>query len=132
MIKRRKERASWIYFVFNGSVEFLLGKDEKEIGYRNLYRGCIFGLEDYLYRIPEEELFELYDGKSFFCDHEIKKTQKNKFYVRYVRDLLEHDEVKHSSDKANYQLMKIKFTDVIEMQTLFEEIANDFFVSQMQ
>ena len=74
MIKRRKERASCIYFVFNGSVEFLLGKDEKEIGYRNLYRGCIFGLEDYLYRIPEEELLELYDGKSFFCDHEIKKT----------------------------------------------------------
>ena len=86
MIKRRQERASWIYFVFKGSVDFLMGKGEKEIAYRHMYRGCIFGLEDYLYRIPENELHEMFDEKTFFCDHEIRKTQKNKFYVRYIRD----------------------------------------------
>lgn len=108
-----------------------MGNGEKEIAYRHMYRGCIFGLEDYLYRIPENELHEMFDEKSFFCDHEIRKTPKNKFYVRYMRDCNLSDENSSKSDKANYQLMRIKFKDLCEMQELFEEFANDLFQNQI-
>lgn len=84
--------------------------------YRVMYRGSIFGLEDYIYRMDTDLRHSLYDNKEFFANLELKSWPKVHFYSRRL---------------AQTDLMRLPLNDLVQWQHDFSKIVNDFFVHQL-
>jgi hypothetical protein len=69
-----------LMLIVEGEVEYLL-KYELTPYYKQ-EKGSFFGLEDYIYRLPDETRHELNDQVYFFSDYSINIWFKRKFKVR--------------------------------------------------
>ena len=95
---------------------------QKSTVYSEIKRGSIFGFEDYLYRLPSEKLHALYDGREFFSEHDLGKVPKNKFFVKHEPT---DTGIFESCENSN-EVKCIDFSDIIEMQKRFPDVANAF------
>jgi len=76
----RGGRVAKLYFLHSGVFEYLLYHENRL--YRTIYKGVIFGLEDYIYRLPTPTRHLLADKRVFFCDQVIGGWPKRKFAIR--------------------------------------------------
>jgi hypothetical protein len=81
-----------------------------------MYKGAIFGLEDYIYRMPTDLRHSLFDNKEFFSNVELKSWPKVHFYSR-----------RH----AGTELLRMPLNNLPLWQLSFSNIANDFFIHQL-
>ena len=75
-----KSRMEKLYLIMEGEVEYQLMYNDTP--YYKQAKGSFFGLEDYIYRLPEETRHELNDHYYFFSDYRINIWYKRKFKVK--------------------------------------------------
>lgn len=74
---RRGCRQRELIFVKSGSVDYKF--ESNDLVYHTWQAGDVFGLEDFIYRLPIKQRSLLVDGQMNFCQYEITTWGKRKF-----------------------------------------------------
>jgi hypothetical protein len=115
-----ENKMTYLYFVLEGEFEYVLGNfPYASFGPDKDGKTAIFGFEDYIYKMEDEQRDLLLDRESFFSNTVIKVWPNRQFSVRL------------KSEKAYiYKFNLLKWLDV--MQTDFKSIADEFFFCQVE
>lgn len=78
-----ENKITYLYFVLQGEFEYVLGgKPYASFGPDKDGKTAIFGFEDYIYKMEDEQRDLLLDRESFFSDYPIKIWPNRQFSVR--------------------------------------------------
>jgi hypothetical protein len=82
-------RLSELVFVKRGTASFIYKhNDTQELISYTAGEGSIFGLEDLIYRMPDEQRQAFSDRKIFFCDYKARGWPKRKFKIKFSEDFV--------------------------------------------
>lgn len=120
MLYRKGELQMSIYFIMEGEVEFVFDEEMiksenriERIPYFTLSKGDIFGLEDYIYRLPRQRRHDLADNVLLFSETATKGWRNRRFTVRC---------------KTKCKFFELKLDSCIEeWKRRFPSVANNFF-----
>lgn len=96
--------------------------DKKYVTYHTWQTGDFFGLEDYIYRMPEKERSALVDRQMSFCHYKITVWDKRQFTPQAIPE----------EDGSEPQVFMFNMWEhLAEWQERFPFIANELFAESL-